>query len=122
MTIPDYQTLMLPLLQYVAEGQRHGREATNFLADKFHLTEEERSRLLPTGRKQLMRSRVDWAGTYLAERRLLRRPRRGYLEITGRGREALAQNLARIDLHFLNRFPEFLQFQSGIPEEVPSDT
>ena len=55
MAIPDYQTLMLPLLQYVAEGQRHGREAANFLADKFSLTEEERSRLLPAGRKQLMR-------------------------------------------------------------------
>ena len=113
---------MLPLLQYVAEGQRHGREAANFLSDKFHLTEEERSRLLPTGRKQLMRSRVDWAGTYLAQAGLLRRPRRGYLDITDRGREALAQSLDRIDVIYLNRFPEFLRFRRGNSEEAPSET
>src|SRR3954451_2727374 len=93
MSIPDYQSLMLPLLRYVAENERRVREAIDFLADQFSLTEEERNHRLPSGRTQTFKSRVHWAGTFLSQAAVLRRPRKGYLEITSRGREVLAENL-----------------------------
>ncbi len=47
MAIPDYHSVMLPLLRYAADGQEHSaREAIEDLADQFHLTDEERKELL----------------------------------------------------------------------------
>ena len=62
MTIPDFQTIMLPLLQHMADGNEHSnREPTETLADYFQLTEEEQNRLLPSGKQKLFTNRVAWA-------------------------------------------------------------
>src|SRR5215211_3467631 len=111
MPIPDYETLMLPLLQYVAGGERRPREAVDFLGNKYALTEEERNQLIPSGRTRLLNNRVQWAGTYLVQAGVLRRPRRGCLEITNRGQQILAEKPGRIDNAYLSRFPEFNEFK-----------
>ena len=67
MTIPDYETLMLPLLEYVAGGERRSRDADDFLAKRFGLSDEERTQLIPSGRTRLVNNRVHWAGTYLVQ-------------------------------------------------------
>ena len=47
--IPDYQTLMLPLLQLIADGKEYTlNEAVDSLARQFKLTDEERAELLPS--------------------------------------------------------------------------
>ncbi|WP_367186592.1 winged helix-turn-helix domain-containing protein, partial [Thermosynechococcus sp. Uc] len=52
MPIPDFQSIMLPLLEFASDGQEHSlRETIEALADKFNLTEEERSKLLPSGQQ-----------------------------------------------------------------------
>ena len=90
MTIPDYQSVLLPLLRYAADGQEHSvREAIEELADQFRLTDEERKELLPSGRQATFDNRVGWARTYMKKAGLLESPRRSYFRIIDRGLQAL---------------------------------
>src|SRR5262245_51637548 len=97
MAIPDYETLMLPLLRYVSRGECRVQSAIAALAGELNLSQDERQTLLPSGRTPLFNSRVHWAGTYLVQAGLLSRPRRGVLQITERGKSVLAQNPQAID-------------------------
>lgn len=113
MAIPDYQTLMLPLLQLLSDGKEHLlREAVQELADKFKLTDEERSQLLPSGVSTIIGSRVGWARTYLHKAGLVESKRRGCLQISSRGRSVLKESPLKLDVDFLRRYPEFIEFQS----------
>jgi restriction system protein len=59
MTIPDFQAIMLPLLQYASDGKEHSlRDAITFLADVFNLSDEERKSLLPSGQQTVFDNRV----------------------------------------------------------------
>lgn len=113
MPIPDYQTLMLPLLKLAADGKEHKkREAEERLAQQFSLTDEERTTLLPSGKQLLFDNRLGWARTYLKQAGLLESVRRGVIRITDRGQTVLARNPPRIDNEVLDEFPEFLEFKS----------
>lgn len=115
MPIPDYQTLMLPLLKIAGDGEVHSkREAVNELALQFGLTEEERKELLPSGKQEIFDNRVGWARTYLKKALLIDYVQRGQFRITERGNEVLAENPERIGVAFLSRFPEFVEFQRPI--------
>lgn len=88
-SIPDYQQFMLPLLQYLSDGQVRTRQAyKDWLADHFHLTPAEREGLLPSGRTTMLSSRAGWAATYLVKASLVQRPQRGQVQITDRGLES----------------------------------
>lgn len=77
---------MLPLLQFAFDGEEHSiHEAVERLASHFSLTEEDKSKLLPSGQQPIFYNRVGWARTYLKKARLIDDPRRGYFQITGRG-------------------------------------
>ena len=90
MAIPDYEGLMLPLLQFASDGKEHrSREATEFLSDKFHLTEQERKELLPSGTTRVIVNREGWAATYLKKCLLIESTKRGYFKITQRGLDVL---------------------------------
>ncbi len=113
MPIPDYQTLMLPLLKYAADEQEHSlREAIESLADQFQLSDEDRKELLPSGQQARFDNRVGWACTYLKKAGLLEGSRRGYFRATERGRSVLGNDLQRIDQAYLRKFPEFVEFQN----------
>jgi restriction system protein len=110
--IPDYQTLMLPLLRFAADGNDHTtREAVEALATEFELTPAERNELLASGQQAIFNNRVGWANSYLKKAGLLTSPRRGALRITARGKQVLGENPARIDIKLLERFPEFIEFR-----------
>ncbi|GIV86879.1 MAG: restriction endonuclease [Chloroflexus sp.] len=112
MPIPDFQTIMLPLLTFARDGAEHTlRETIDALAEEFQLTVEERNTLLPSGQQAVFDNRVGWARTYLKKAGLLESTRRGYYRITDRGQQVLRQNPPRIDSTFLRRFPEFIEFQ-----------
>lgn len=113
MYIPDYQTVMLPLLEYASDQQEHSlREAIDDLADRFKLTDEARKQLLPSGRQATFDNRVGWARTYLKKAGLLESPRRGYFQITKRGLTVLEENPPSIGWKYLMQFQEFVEFQS----------
>ncbi|AHB89501.1 Mrr restriction system protein [Thermosynechococcus sp. NK55a] len=111
MPIPTYQALMLPLLRYLADGeQQRLRDLIDHLAQEFSLTVEERRQLLPSGQQPIFDNRVGWARTYLKKAVLLESPRRGWVQITERGRDVLAQKPERITTDFLKQFEEFRTF------------
>jgi restriction system protein len=121
MAIPDYQTCMLHLLRLASDGAEHTlKDAIPALADIFHLTDAEKTELLPSGQQAVFHNRVAWANTYLKKAELLRAPRRGVFTITDRGKSVLAKNPPKIDLKLLEQFPEFLAFKnkSKTVEEV----
>ncbi len=113
MPIPDFQSLMLPLLKFAADGKEHRiREAINSLAGQFNLGEAELKELLPSGVDFVFDNRVGWTRTYLKKAGLIQYTRRGYFEITDRGRTALSQNPLKINVSFLRQFPEFRDFHA----------
>src|SRR5467141_2162989 len=112
MAIPDYQTLMLPVLKVAGDGQEHRiGDVVNQLARNFGLTEEEQQQILPSGRQATFANRVGWAKTYLVQAGLLEATKRGHFKITDRGKKSLAQGPQRIDGEYLSQFPEFVQFK-----------
>ena len=112
MAIPDYQTIMLPLLKFAGDGQEHSlRETIDFLAHEFNLSDEERKEFLPSGSQATFDNRVGWARTYMKKAGLLESTRRGYFCITAPGKKILAQNPQKINVKFLKQFPEFVEFQ-----------
>ena len=114
MKIPDFQSIMLPLLKLAADGEVHSiHAAVSELADEFSLSEEERTQLLPSGQQPTFYNRVGWARTYLKKAALLEDPRRGQFRITERGRRVLEQQPSKIDIRFLRQFEEFVEFQKG---------
>jgi restriction system protein len=112
MAIPDYQSIMLPLLKFMSDGEEHKfSEMVEQLATAFNLTEEDRKILLPSGQQPTFENRVGWARVYLKKAGLLESKRRGFMNITERGKKVLSENLQRIDVKFLKKYPEFLEFQ-----------
>lgn len=119
MTIPDYQTAMLPLLTLAGDGKEHKfRDAVEELAVHFAVSPEERNELLPSGTAPLFDNRVGWARTYLKQAGLLASPKRGVFIITDRGKQLLASNPSRIDGDVLDRFEEFREFKNRRREVV----
>ena len=113
MAIPDYQTCMLPLLKFYADGQEHAnRESIDTLAADFHLTDEERRQMLPSGVQGLFDNRVNWARTFMKKAGLIEPTKRGVHQITKRGNDVLKKNPARIDVSYLNQFQEFKDFRA----------
>jgi len=112
MAIPDYQTIMLPLLKFAGDGNVHSKhEAVEYLANEFELTEQERKELLPSGKQGLFDNRVAWAKTYIKQARLIDSPKRGLFVLTERGKQVLSQNPEKINIKFLDQFPEFVEFK-----------
>jgi restriction system protein len=111
--IPDFQSLMLPLLKLVSDKQEHKyRDLIENLASEFQVTDEERKELLASGNQAIFDNRVGWAKTYLKKARLLDSPKRATFVITQIGLDTLNKNPERIDAKYLKQFPGFLDFQN----------
>jgi len=110
--IPDYQSLMLPLLKLLSDGKEHKyRELIETLAEKFHLTAEERKDLLASGNQPIFDNRVGWAKTYLKKAGLIESTQRATFVITQLGKEVLSKNPDKIDVKYLNTFSSFVEFR-----------
>lgn len=121
MAIPDFQSLMLPLLTYLAgDTERTNRDTLDALAASSNLSDDERTQLLPSGRPTVFRNRVAWAKSYLVRAGLIEASRRGIYRITDLGRQVLAGHPEHIDLKFLGSFPGSRGF--GSPAKQSSET
>jgi len=121
MPIPDYQTVMLPLLRFLGDGREHTlSECVETVANEFKLTPEERLQFLPSGTSTVIGNRVGWARTYMKKAGLLESPRRGVFRITERGTQVLSTKPNRVDVKFLDQFPEFVEFRSRADDETAS--
>jgi restriction system protein len=111
--IPDYQSLMLPLLRKHSDRKEHKfRYLVDILSIDLKLTEEELKELLPSGQATIFENRVGWARTYLKKAGLIDSPKRTFTIITKRGLDVLKQNPKQLNVVFLKQFPEFIDFQN----------
>jgi restriction system protein len=118
MNIPDYQSLMLPLLEALADGREHlVADVREEIAAKLGLGTPEREALLPSGKQPIFDNRLGWAKTYLAKAGLVSSVRRGVHQLTDRGRSVIASKPARVDVAYLARFPEFEEFRRKAENE-----
>lgn len=110
MTIPDYQTLMLPVLAVAAEGETRVPIVAQVIADKLGLTVEEREELLPSGKQRLLHNRVHWAKFYMSKAGLIESPKRGVFVASPSGVSLLKTNPGSISVETLKSFPAFAEF------------
>jgi restriction system protein len=113
MAVPDYQTLMRPVLSIADDGRDHtAASIRQAVIAQFQLTSDDVEERLPSGRGTTLRNRVGWALTYLFQAGLLDRPRRSVYRINDRGRAVLAEHPDRVDKSVLESFEEFREFRS----------
>jgi len=121
MAIPDYQTIMLPLLKKLSDGNAYPlKELIEILAREFQLSDDDLNELLPSGQSFMFSNRVGWARTYLKKAGLIESPKRGIVSITPRGMDVLKRKPKEINNALLKQFPEFVQFQNYKKEEIDS--
>jgi restriction system protein len=113
MVVPDFQTLTLPVLKEFADGLEHPtKDIRQRVVNKLGLTPEDVAEMVPSGTQTRLANRVAWAHVYMKRAGLLSSSRRGIYRITERGQEALKSPPNRIDIEFLNQYPEFAGFRS----------
>lgn len=114
MAIPDFQSLMLPVLRMADRaGEVRIGSVVIQLADEYNLSVEDREQMLPSNRQATFANRVHWAKSYLNMAGLVRNTRRGYFEITAAGRGVLRNSPERIDIKYLDQFPGFTEKRAG---------
>jgi restriction system protein len=111
MAIPDYQTLMRPVLVSASNGPIPIKQCVEEISNHFNLSSEEREELIPSGKQATIANRVHWASTYMVKAGLLERPKRGIIQATERGKLVLQQHPERIDNAVLLKFKEFRAFR-----------
>ncbi len=117
MPIPDYQTLMLPVLKHSAAGETRVSEVADKIAAEFGLTKQECEELLPSGRQAILHNRIHWAKFYMGKAGLVETPRRGWFKASQPGVTLLASNPRRIDVKFLlAECPAFEEFYRGFKD------
>lgn len=118
MAIPDFQTLMLPVLALLSDRQtrRVVPDITDPVGEQFRLTLEERQQMLPSGAMPTFVNRTHWAVTYMVKAGLLSRPARGRVTITDAGTQALTMNPIKIDIALLMQYPGFAAFRTKAKE------
>jgi restriction system protein len=122
LAVPDYQSFMRPLLAFGADGQEKDiKDAISALADQFHLSDEDRQALLPSGKQTILSNRVHWARTYLDKAGALRRTRRSHFVVTDRGRKLLAENPERMTRGFSDSFQSSWSFKRREPTARPME-
>lgn len=122
MTIPDAQTLMRPILAYLADGQaKSAKDVIAAMSDEFGLSDDERAQMLPSGRQRTMYDRVHWSLTHMSQAGLLDRPTRGHVQVTDTGRQVLKAHPERVDMAVLREFPSYIAFRERTKAKQPVD-
>jgi restriction system protein len=123
MAVPDFQTLMLPVLREFADRAEHApREIRQRVADRLQLTPEDVAEMVPSGTQTRLANRVAWGHIYLKRAGLLASPRKGVYRIAERGEEVLKSPPDQLNMQFLERYPEYREFRAKHSSaEVPAD-
>lgn len=114
--IPDYQSLMRPVLECAAGGPRKISDVVEEISEKLGLTAEEREQLLPSGKQTTIANRIHWSRSYMKQAGLVRNIKRGWYELTERGRDILADSTVELNSKYLEQFDEFQEFRSRTKE------
>lgn len=113
MTIPDYQSLMLPVLRYAAQGEQQVPTLAEKIADDFKLSAGEREKMLVSGRQSILKNRVHWAKYYMNKAGLVDCPSRGRFVASEAGKKLLATNPHKLDNQSLLSIPQFAAYHAS---------
>ncbi len=123
MVMPTFEDVMLPLLKAISDKNEHSlRQVEEIIAKDFKLTDEERNRLLPSGKMSYLYNRIGWAKTDLKFAGLIDQSSRGLFKISDRGLQVLHENPPKIDVEYLQRFPEFVAWQNKESEKPKQES
>lgn len=123
MAIPDFQTIMRPMLEHLAEvSEARNKDADEYLAARFRLSDQELEELLPSGRAPVFKNRTAWARFHLKAAGLIEAPERGLYRITDRGRQAVGDAGATINMAYLRQFEEYRAIREGRNDTEVSTT
>jgi restriction system protein len=122
MSIPDFQKIMLPLLKFAGDNKEHSTQSSyDYISNFFSLTDSEKKELLPSGTQTTIENRVGWAKAYLTKAGLLEKTRRSYFKISDIGLKVLEENPKEINIHYLEKYPEFVDFRKIKKEDTTPD-
>jgi restriction system protein len=122
MPIPDFQSLMLPIMKIAQDGEEHTmREVRQRIGDDLGLSDAERKQLLPSGSQPVFTNRIAWARAHLLMACMLSKTGRGSFRISRRGQEVLASNPSSINMRFLQQFPEYVAARNLPKRKVPQE-
>jgi restriction system protein len=109
--IPTYQQLMNRVLASAKYEPQKISAVVEEISRELNLSEEERARLLPSGKQTVIANRVHWARSYLKQAGLLRNPKRGWFELTDLGKQILDSG-DTVDAKYLEKFEPFQEFKN----------
>lgn len=111
--IPDFQTIMLPMLQLLADGNSKTlNEVMQILSEHYKLSQEHLKIKVPSGQMGLFRNRVGWTRSYLKKAGLIKYPQRGVYQITEEGKSFLATNPIKLRMKQLEQFPQYQEWRT----------
>lgn len=110
--IPNYQELMRPVLEFASNREVSIRDAVEAISEDLGLSDEEKTKLLPSGKQTRIANRIHWARSYLKQAGLVKNTKRGHYVVTERGREALGNSNVAINNELLEQFDEYQDFKS----------
>jgi restriction system protein len=121
--IPEFQSIMLPILQYLADDkERNQQDVMDHIAKLHNLTEEELRLKVPSGQMSLFKNRVAWAVSYLKNAGLINYVRRGIYQITPVAHEILKTDIKFINIPFLKKLDAFKSWQSTFSQTEEQET
>lgn len=120
--IPNYQELMLPVLQYASQGEQRVPDLAEKIADDLGLSTELRDEMLPSGKQRILHNRIHWAKFYMGKAGLIESPTRGRFVATDTGRALLSSNPDKIDVSLLLKNPDFQAFYKGDDQQETATT
>jgi len=113
MAVPDFQSIMLPMLRMMANGREYSlADILGTLGSEFQLSDDDLSERIPSGRQTKFYNRICWSTTHLKKAAIIENTRRGTFRITARGKDLLGNSIGRIDLPLLSTFPEYVAFRN----------
>jgi restriction system protein len=123
MTIPDFQSIMLPVLKIAGDEQEHNQsEIKDVLALQFQLSDAERNEMLPSGRQARFSNRVAWSIVYLRKSGLIQNSKRGIFHITEEGLKLLKKDPPRINIKLLLQYPSIQEWHKSSRKNEDNDT
>ena len=121
MAIPDYQSLMLPIMKLAAQGEFSVPMAAAEIAKSHGLSAAEAEEMLPSGKQRLLHNRIHWAKFYLTKAGLMESPKRGRFTLTEMGKQLLTKPPAVLNTKYLLTLPAFKEFYGKSEAAQPAD-
>lgn len=112
MSVPDFESLMLPALRVLAGGTETPiADVRSWVAENENLSDTDLAETLPSGRQTVFANRIGWAVKYMTQAGLVERVRHGVYRMTEAGEQLLQQGRAKIDLGVLSEYPKYLEWR-----------